>query len=89
MNKDTIKKEIEARVMSENHKDYKYWTVGVTDDPGRRKGEHENDGKKVDWWKAWDADSEDDAREIEGHYKDKGMKGGEGGRGNADFVYIF
>lgn len=84
-----IMKEIESRVMSESHKNYKLWTVGVTDNPDERKSQHKSEDKNVDHWKHWDADSEDDAREIEGHFKDKGMKGGVGGRGKADFVYIF
>lgn len=90
MDKETIMKEIEARVMSENHKDHKLWTIGVTDDPDTRKDQHKSDGKNVDWWKAWRADSEDDARAIEDFYlKKKGMKGGPGGPGTADYVYIF
>ena len=39
-------------------KDCTIWTIGITDDPDRRKSEHENDGKSVKYWKHWKADSE-------------------------------
>ena len=35
-----MKIEIERRVMSAEKKDYSIWTIGVTDDLDRRKGEH-------------------------------------------------
>ncbi len=90
MNKDTIVGEIEARVMSENHKDYTIWTIGVTDDPNTRKSKHESDGKNVDFWTQWNADNEKDARDIESCYlEQKKMKGGTEGPGTADYVYIF
>lgn len=90
MDKKTIMEKIEARVMSETHKDYKIWTIGVTDDPDTRKSKHKSDGKNVDFWNQWKADSEDDARNIESYYLEKkGMKGGSGGPGSADYVYIF
>ncbi len=79
-----IKVAIEMRVKSK----YSIWTIGVTDDPERRKTEHtENDDTK--YWKQWDADSETAARNVEKHFLDKGMKGGGGGGGSADYVYIF
>jgi len=64
---------------------YKIWTIGVTDHPDRRKSEHGN----PKYWKHWNPDDEKDARKIEEHFKDKGMKGGLGGPGDADYVYIF
>ena len=90
MDKETIMEKIEARVMSEKHKDYTLWTIGVTDRPDERKDEHKNDGKNVDFWNQWKADSEKDARAIEEFYiEKKKMKGGGGGPGSADYVYIF
>ena len=61
------------------------WTIGVTDDPERRKTEHNN----PEYWKQWNADSETAARNVEKHFLEKGMEGGGGGGGNADYVYIF
>ena len=73
-----IRAAIEKRVMG-------IWTVGVTDDPERRKTQHKNPKA----WKQWNAGSETAARNIEKHFLDKGMKGGGGGGGKADYVYIF
>lgn len=75
-----IKSAIEARVIS-----YSLWTIGVTDDPDRRKREHGNPSA----WYQWDADSEQVARNVEAYFVEKGMKGDTGGGGGADYVYIF
>jgi len=75
-----IKAAIEAKVSV-----YSAWTIGVTDDPDRRRGEHGNPSI----WYQWDADSEQVARNVESYFLDKGMKGGGGGGGGADYVYIF
>lgn len=64
---------------------YSAWTIGVTDDPRRRRGEHGNPSP----WHQWDADTEQAARNVEAHFLAKGMKGGSGGPGRADYVYIF
>ena len=64
---------------------YSGWTIGVTDDAARRKGEH---GNPVHW-QHWKADSEAAARNVEKHFLDKGMKGGGGGGGTANYVYMF
>ena len=76
----TIKAAIEKIVSR-----YSAWTIGVTDNPDRRKREHGN----PDVWYQWDADSERVARNIEAYFVDKGMKGDTGGGGSADYVYIF
>ncbi len=65
--------------------DYSIWTIGVTDSPSRRRSEHGNPTH----WHQWDADTEQAARNVETHFLDKGMKGGTGGLGRADYVYIF
>jgi hypothetical protein len=64
---------------------YSIWTIGVTDDPERRKEEHNNPR----FWSHWPADSEAVARRVEKHFLDKGMKGAPGGGGSADYVYVF
>ena len=87
MDKSAIIEEIEA-IVKRAGVSYSSWTIGVTDDTVRRKDEHSKD-HKVTSWRDWNADSEKDAREIEEYFKDKGMKGGLGGPGSADYVYIF
>ena len=77
----TIKLAIERIVVGK----YSIWTIGVTDDPVRRRDEHGNPGA----WRYWDADTETVARNVEKHFLDRGMKGGGGGGGRADYVYIF
>ena len=65
---------------------YSAWTIGVTDNPARRKIEHSNPST----WFQWDADTETAARNVERYFLDKDMKGGGGGGGgSADYVYIF
>ncbi len=77
--------EIKAAIESRANKKYSIWTIGVTDDPERRKTEHDD----PKYWKQWNADSETAARNVEKHFLDKGMKGGGGGGGKADYVYTF
>jgi len=76
----TIKAAIE-RIVS----DYSIWTIGVTDNPDRRRIEHDNPSV----WGHWDADTERAAKNIETYFVGKGMKGDVGGGGRADYVYIF
>jgi len=64
---------------------YSAWTIGVTDNPARRRIEHGNPST----WLQWDADTETVARNVERYFLDKGMKGAPGGAGRADYVYIF
>ena len=75
-----IKAAIEQIVSS-----YSNWTIGVTDNPSRRKTEHSNPTA----WRHWDADTEQAARNVESYFLAKGMKGSGGGLGRADYVYIF
>ncbi len=74
-----IKSAIEKIVIT-----YSVWTIGVTDNPARRRGEHGNPNT----WRHWDADTETAARNVETYFLAKGMKGGGGGPGRADYVYI-
>ena len=75
-----IKAAIEKEVTN-----YSVWTIGVTDDPSRRREEHGNPR----YWHHWNADSEQAARNVEAYFIDKGMQGATGGGGGADYVYIF
>ena len=68
---------------------YSSWTIGITDDPARRKAEHEAEGKNVKSWQDWKADTETIARNVEKYFQDKGMKGSTGGGEHPTYVYIF
>lgn len=68
------------------------WTIGITNDPERRRKEHEQDGKNTTSWREWEADTKSDAEEAERHGLDNGMKGGTGGNVDGSktvYVYIF
>jgi hypothetical protein len=84
MNESELKAAIEGKVIT-----YSLWTIGITDDPERRKKEHENEGKSVAHWSHWKADTEDIARDVEAYFIGKGMKGGTGGTGHGEYVYVF
>ena len=83
MDANTIKKAIERYVT--DVLPYKSWTIGITNDPKRRRKEHNNPSV----WYHWKADSEKIAREVETHFLEKEMKGGGGGGENPTHVYIF
>lgn len=75
-----IIREIEGKVTH-----YSVWTIGITDDPNRRRAEHGN----PQTWYHWNAVSESSARRIEKYFLDKGMKGAPGGGISPNYVYIF
>jgi len=66
-------------------KNYSIWTIGITDDPDRRRIEHDN----PKFWHQWRADTETIARNVEKYFLDKGMKGSPGGGESPNYVYIF
>ena len=68
---------------------YGSWVIGVTDNPARRKSEHEQADSNTSWWHDWNPGTEQSARDVERHFLNKGMQGGTGGSGRADYVYIF
>ena len=97
MNAQYIADEINKKVKRTGIKDkpnlqlsekYRYWTIGITNDLDRRKGEHANT-KNVEYWRGWPADTENIARVVEKHFLDRGMKGGGGGGTSPNSVYIF
>ena len=65
--------------------DYRRWTIGITEAPDRRKEEHNYPER----WFEWLADSEQDARNMEKYFLDKGMNGAGGGGDKPTYVYIF
>lgn len=68
---------------------YGTWTIGVTDNPARRQGEHKSRGEDTQWWHNWDAETETETRDVEQYFLSRGMQGGSGGQGRADYVYVF
>jgi hypothetical protein len=68
---------------------YRLWTIGITDDPKRRKSEHDANGEDTKAWSDWKADTETIARNVEKYFLDKGMKGSTGGGEHPTYVYVF
>jgi len=81
MNESDIKSAIERIVGGK----YSLWTIGITDDPDRRRAEHNNPKH----WHHWRADTETIARNVEKYFIGKGMKGDAGGGVSPNYVYIF
>ena len=84
MNESAIKASIEQRIKSSDTI-YSGWTIDITDDPERRKREHDN----PTFWSHWKADSETIARNVEKYFLAKGMKGDTGGGKSPNYVYVF
>ncbi|MCJ7506152.1 hypothetical protein MUP05_06765 [Candidatus Bathyarchaeota archaeon] len=70
-------------------KQYAIWTIGITDDPERRRAEHNSANDDTTFWVHWKADTETIARNVEKYFLDKGMKGSTGGGERPVYVYIF
>jgi len=71
------------------------WTIGITDNPTRKKKEHRDESRDVSYWHHWETISEIAARRIQKFFLDKGCKNGseqngsENGRNEAKYIYIF
>jgi len=78
-------------VVKSTRRTYSQWTIGITNDHERRKGEHKSKGDDVKDWRTWQADNEDIARSVESYFIDKKKMKGKisGGESNSVFVYIF
>lgn len=86
MNESDIKSAIERVVGTTS---YSSWIIGITNDPVRRRKEHDDEGENTKYWHDWKADSETIARNVEKYFQDKGMKGSTGGGEHPTYVYIF
>ena len=65
---------------------YSLWTIGLTIDPARREGEIGNPFG----WRLFEADTEQDAQNVEAHFVGKGMKSDTGEHAyQAKYVFIF
>ena len=89
MKKEEIIREIENRVNRSKEPKYSHWTVGITNDPERRKKEHEIENHDTKFWMNWKTDSETIARDVEKYFLNKEMKGDTGGGERPTWVYIF
>jgi len=73
----------------ESRSTYSDWRIGITDDPLGKNKQHQDEGRDTRLWKQWEADSETDAKSVEAYFIGKGMKGGDEGDTNGNFVYVF
>ena len=62
-----------------------FWTLGVTNEPARRRIEH---GSPRTWYQ-WKADTETTARNVERYFITKGMQAAPSSPGRANYVYVF
>jgi hypothetical protein len=68
------------------------YQIGITENTKDRKEDWSGQGKNVDYWSEWLADSSADAKDIEAYFlHEKGMKGGTGGTitSQTRWVYVF
>jgi hypothetical protein len=88
-NKTTIMAAIERKVGDR----YSLYRIGLTHDVGERKKYwKETEKENVDCWADWEADSLENAQDIEAHFISNGMKGGTGGDLSSRktvYVYVF
>ncbi len=85
MDVDTLKRSISPRYGP-------LYTIGITNDPKKRKKEHEQDGKDTKYWHDWAVDSKSVAEAVEKYFIGKKTKGGTGGNVDGSktvYVYIF
>jgi hypothetical protein len=72
---------------------YSGWRIGLTHDPeGSKRDWQLMQGRNVDRWCDWQANSLGEAEEIQGHFTEKGMSGSAGAnllRYKPVYVYIF
>ena len=80
-----IEYHIRSKSFLRNFWGYEYWTIGITENPKKRKTAH----RRPEKWERWKANTAQVAREIEKYFIDKGMKGGKGGGKNPIYVYVF
>lgn len=85
MTEDAIITAIKQRI-TQNY--YGVWTIGVTDDPARRKDELQAEGRDMALWQHWKADSEAEARRVEKHFLDKGCKPSPCSEVKSTYVYL-
>ena len=88
--KENIIKAFDTHLQQSGKRYYSEFYIGITNDVERRLfGEH-NVQRQGMWWIYETASSANDAREIEKHYLDLGMRGnGGGGNEDSNIVYCY
>lgn len=89
--KSQITKHIKSSMGSENPR-YKGWYVGITNNLERRKAEHRINVLGIKFWKTFEAESMENANEIEAYFNEKGTSNRPSKNGavnNSKFVYAF
>jgi len=64
---------------------YSFWTIGLTNAPERREMDLEYPG----FWRAWPADSMEDAQQIKAHFVERGMKPDPDEQKAGLYIYLF
>lgn len=75
MNSTAIKSEITKHIkksMNSSEPRLNTWYVGITNDTKRRKAEHKVDKLGLKFWKTFDAETMENANEIESYFSKKG-----------------
>ncbi len=85
MNASEIISEIDELVKSQTEGVYSKWRIGRANDVDDSKTQHGN----PDSWHDWDANTVQDAIEVESYFVEKGMRQEGEGYGGADFIYVF
>ena len=77
--------EIDELVKSQTDGVYSKWRIGRANDVEESKTQHGN----PDSWLDWDADTVEDAIQVESYFVENGMRLEGAGYGDADFIYVF
>ncbi len=95
MNKVSIKSEITkhfSKSMNSEKPRLDSWYVGITNDTKRRKGEHRVNVLGLKYWKTFDAETMENANEIESYFSKKGtinLPSKNGANSFSKYVYVF
>ncbi len=95
MNKTSIKSEISKHIsksMNSKKPRLNSWYVGITNDTKRRKAEHRVNALGLKFWKTFDAETMEDANEVEAYFSNKGTinrPSKNGANRYSKYVYVF
>tara|TARA_R110002049_G_C8951256_1_gene545910 strand:- start:41 stop:403 length:363 start_codon:yes stop_codon:yes gene_type:complete len=95
MNKTSIKSEITKYIgksMGSKEPRLNSWYVGITNDTNRRKAEHRINVLGLKYWRTFDAETMENANEIESYFSKKGTinrPSKNGANRFSKFVYVF
>ncbi|MBQ2376083.1 MAG: hypothetical protein II298_05370 [Bacteroidales bacterium] len=90
LSRDEIIKQINEHLEKSGKRYYSEFYIGVSQDAVKRLFEEHHVDKENSWWIYTTAKSSEEAREVEKHYLDLGMRGGTGGGDNkSKMVYCY